>query len=278
MILLNPGDKIPADSYIVEGYNLETNESCLTGESLPIEKMQTVLPEETQIQDRKNVLYAITTIANGRAKAVIFETGSNTEIGKINTVVQSIVTQKTPFELKIKHTVKLLSLSMLIIVGIVFFISLIRGLPILEILIWSISLAVAAVPEALPAIITTSLTIGAYRMAKKNALIRRLAAVETLGSTTVICSDKTGTLTKGEMTVKQVYIYDHFIEVTGVGYNTKGKLSNSGINKTDLMLLVKCAVLCNDAKIELHQDNIIKLFGDPTEIALLIFAKKVLAV
>jgi Ca2+-transporting ATPase len=275
IILLNPGDKIPADSYIIEEHNLETNEASLTGESLPIEKLQTVLPEETQIQDRKNVLYAITTIANGRAKAVIFETGSNTEIGKISTVVQSIVTQKTPFELKIKHTVKLLSLSMLIIVGIVFAISLIRGLPILEILIWSISLAVAAVPEALPAIITTSLTIGAYRMAKKNALIRRLAAVETLGSTTVICSDKTGTLTKGEMTVKQVYMYDnHFIGVTGVGYNTKGKLSNSSINKNDLILLVKCAVLCNDAKIELHQDNIIKMFGDPTEIALLIFAKK----
>ncbi|MGE5706661.1 MAG: cation-translocating P-type ATPase, partial [Nitrososphaerales archaeon] len=275
IILLYPGDKIPADSYIIEAYNLETNEASLTGESLPIEKMQTVLPKETQIQDRKNILYAITTIVNGRGKAVIFETGRNTEIGKITTVVQGINTQKTPFELKIKHIVKLLSLSMLIIVGILSVISLIRGLPILEILIWSISLAVAAVPEALPAIITTSLTIGAYRMAKKNALIRRLAAVETLGSTTVICSDKTGTLTKGEMTVKQVYMYDnHFIGVTGVGFNTKGKLSNSSIYKNDLILLVKCAVLCNDAKIELHQDNIIKMFGDPTEIALLIFAKK----
>ena len=277
IIVLYPGDKIPADSYIIEAYNLETNEALLTGESLPIEKMQTVLPEETHIQDRKNILYAITTIVNGRGKAVIFETGSNTEIGKITTVVQGITTQKTPFELKIKHTVKLLSLSMLIIVGIVFVISLIRGLPVLDILIWSISLAVAAIPEALPAIITTSLTIGAYRMAKKNALIRRLTAVETLGSTTIICSDKTGTLTKGEMTVKQVYIYDnHFIEVTGVGYNTKGNLlSNSSINKNDLMLLVKCAVLCNDAKIELLQDDIIKMFGDTTEIALLIFAKKV---
>jgi Ca2+-transporting ATPase len=277
IILLYPGDKIPADSYIIEAYNLETNEAPLTGESLPIEKMQTVLPQEIQIQDRKNILYAITTIMNGRGKAVICETGSNTEIGKITTVVQGITTQKTPFELKIKHVVKLLSLSMLIIIGIVFVISLIRGLPVLDILIWNISLAVAAIPEALPAIITTSLTIGAYRMAKKNALIRRLPAVETLGSTTLICSDKTGTLTKGEMTVKQVYIYDnHFIEVTGVGYNTKGNLlSNSSINKNDLMLLVKCAVLCNDAKIDLLQDDTIKMFGDTTEIALLIFAKKV---
>jgi Ca2+-transporting ATPase len=277
IILLYPGDKIPADSYIIEAYNLETNEAPLTGESLPIEKMQTVLPQEIQIQDRKNILYAITTIMNGRGKAVICETGSNTEIGKITTVVQGITTQKTPFELKIKHIVKLLSLYMLIIIGIVFVISLIRGLPVLDILIWSISLAVAAIPEALPAIITTSLTIGAYRMAKKNALIRRLPAVETLGSTTLICSDKTGTLTKGEMTVKQVYIYDnHFIEVTGVGYNTKGNLlSNSSINKNDLMLLVKCAVLCNDAKIDLIQDDTIKMFGDTTEIALLIFAKKV---
>ena len=279
IILLSPGDKIPADSYIIEAYNLETNEAPLTGESLPIEKMQIVLPEETQIQDRKNILYAITIIVNGRGKAVIFETGRNTEIGKITTVVQGITTQKTPFELKIKYVVKLLSLSMLIIVGILGAISLIRGLPIIEILIWSISLAVAAIPEALPAVITTSLTIGAYKMAKKHALIRRLPAVETLGSTTVICSDKTGTLTKGEMTVKQVYIYDnHFIEVTGVGYNTKGSLLSSNstsINKNDLMLLVKCAVLCNDAKIELLQDDTIKMFGDTTEIALLIFAKKV---
>ncbi|MGZ5550836.1 MAG: cation-translocating P-type ATPase [Nitrososphaeraceae archaeon] len=279
IILLSPGDKIPADSYIIEAYNLETNEAPLTGESLPIEKMQTVLPEETQIQDRKNILYAITTIMNGRGKAVIFETGRNTEIGKITTVVQGITTQKTPFELKIKYVVKLLSLSMLIIVGILGAISLIRGLPIIEILIWSISLAVAAIPEALPAVITTSLTIGAYKMAKKHALIRRLPAVETLGSTTVICSDKTGTLTKGEMTVKQVYIYDnHFIEVTGVGYNTKGSILSSNstsINKNDLMLLVKCAVLCNDAKIDLLQDDTIKMFGDTTEIALLIFAKKV---
>ena len=261
IILLYPGDKIPADSYIIEAHNLETDEAALTGESLPVQKMQTVLPEETQIQDRKNILYAITTIVNGRGKAVIFETGSNIEIGKITTVVQGITTQKTPFELKIKHTVKLLSLSMLIIVGIVSAISLIRGLSVLDILIWSISLAVAAVPEALPAIITTSLAVGAHRMAKKNALIRRLPAVETLGSTTVICSDKTGTLTKGEMTVKQVYIYDDFIEVTGDGYNTKGNLSNSSINKNDCMLLVKCAVLCNDAKIELVQDDIIKMFG-----------------
>jgi Ca2+-transporting ATPase len=135
IILLSLGDKIPADSYIIEAYNLETNEAQLTGESLPIEKMQTVLPEETQIQDRKNILYAITTIVNGRGKAVIFETGRNTEIGKITTIVQGITTQKTPFELKIKHIVKLLGLSMLIIVGTLSIISLIRGLPILEILI-----------------------------------------------------------------------------------------------------------------------------------------------
>jgi P-type Ca2+ transporter type 2C len=275
IILLYTGDKIPADSYIIEAHDLETNEAPLTGESLPIEKMQTILPEETQIQDRKNILYAITTIVNGRGKAVIFETGKRTEIGRITDVVLGITTQKTPFELKIKHTAKLLSLSMIIIVGVISAISLVRGLPMLDILIWSISLAVAAVPEALPAIITTSLTLGAYRMAKKNALIRRLPAVETLGSTTVICSDKTGTLTKGEMTVKQVYIYDHFIEITGVGYDVRGGISYSGINKKDLLLFVRCAVLCNDAKIELQQDNIIKMSGDPTEVALLILAKKV---
>ncbi|MFY9566445.1 MAG: cation-translocating P-type ATPase [Nitrososphaeraceae archaeon] len=275
IIILDTGDRVPADSYIIEAHNLETNEAPLTGESLPVEKMQTILRQETQIQDRKNILYAVTTIVNGRGKAVVFKTGKHTEMGKITTIVLGITTQKTPFELKIKHTVKLLSLSMIIIVGVISAASLVRGLPILDLLIWSISLAVAAIPEALPAIMTTSLTVGAYRMARKNALIRRLPAVETLGSTTVICSDKTGTLTKGEMTVKQVYIYDHFVEVTGVGYNIKGDISNSDIDKKNLLLLVRCAISCNDARIELQKDSIIKMIGDPTEVALLIFAKKV---
>lgn len=277
VILLNTGDKVPADSYVIESYNLETNEAPLTGESMPVQKTEIVLPENTPIHNRKNILYAITTIVSGRAKAIVFKTGRSTEVGKITKAIESLTTQKTPFEIKIKHTAKIITVFMLAIVGLVTLISLIRGLPVVDILIWSISLAVAAVPEALPAIITTSLTIGAYRMAKKNALIRRLPAVETLGSTTVICSDKTGTLTKGEMTVKLIYVYNNFLQIDGEEYK-KENIFNSEINKKDLFLLVKCAVLCNDAKIVSQSDQsdiaTMKTFGDPTEIALLIFGQK----
>lgn len=275
IILLYAGDKVPADCYIIEGHDIQTNEAPLTGESLPVQKFETILPADTPIHDRKNILYAITAVVNGRAKAVIFETAKNTEIGKITAVIQKITFQKTPFELKIRHTAKIISLIMLVIIGVVTAISLIRGLSILDILIWSISLAVAAVPEALPAIITTSLTLGAYKMAKKNAVIRSLPAVETLGSTTVICSDKTGTLTKGEMTVKEIYTYkDRMMEISGTGYHINEKISGLDVEKNGLSLLAKCAVLCNDAKIEIQQDEVTKLFGDPTEIALLVFAKK----
>lgn len=275
VLLLYPGDKVPADSYLIEGYNVETNEASLTGESLPVQKMECMLSKDTPIHERKNILYAITTIVNGRAKAIVFETAKSTEIGKIAKVIESINVQKTPLELKIKHTVKIISLFMLIIVGIITIISLIRGIAVVDIVIWSISLSVAAVPEALPAIITASLTVGAYRMTKKNALIRNLPAIETLGLTTVICSDKTGTLTKGEMTAKQIYLYNQTIEIPEIIFkNAKNGIPNFNVNKNDLMSLIKCAVLCNDAEIGSYENEITKMLGDPTEIALLIFAKK----
>ena len=140
-------------------------------------------------------------------------------------------------------------------------------------LVWGISLAVAAVPESLPAVITTSLTIGTYRMAKRNAVVRRLPAVEVLGSTTIICSDKTGTLTRGEMTVRNFYVYDKSAQVTGAGYGLEGGIVDSHVDKNDLMLLAKTAVLCNDANIAFKEDKA-DLTGDPTEIALLVFAYK----
>jgi P-type Ca2+ transporter type 2C len=273
IILISAGDKVPADAYLIEGHNLEVNEAPLTGESLPVGKTAAVLSKDTPLIDRKNILYTTTTITYGRGKAVVFATAMDTELGKVATEVQTMDVRKTPFELKIKYTAKVLSVIMLIVVGIISVFAFSRGLQLLEMLVWGISLAVAAVPEALPAVITTSLTIGTYRMAKRNAVVRRLPAVEVLGSTTIICSDKTGTLTKGEMTVRDLYVYDKSAQVTGAGYGLEGGVVDSHIDKNDLMLLAKTAVLCNDANIEFKGDKA-DLTGDPTEIALLVFAYK----
>ncbi|MGB0027448.1 MAG: HAD-IC family P-type ATPase [Nitrososphaeraceae archaeon] len=274
IILLSVGDKVPGDAYLIEAHNLEVNEAHLTGESVPVRKTAAVLSKDTPLVDRKNIIYTITTITYGRGKAVVFATAMDTELGKIAAAVQTIDLRKTPFELKIRHTAKLLSVTMLVVVGIVSILAFIRGAQLLEMLVWGISLAVAAVPEALPAVITTSLTFGTYKMAKRNAIVRRLPAVETLGSTNVICSDKTGTLTKGEMTVRTAYVYDKFVQITGAGYSLEGGVVDSHIDKNDLMLLAKTGVLCNDANIEPKEDKI-DVIGDPTEIALLIFAHKV---
>lgn len=239
IILISAGDRVPADAYIIEAFNLEVDEAPLTGESVPVEKSVTKLEKQTTIADRKNVLYMITTVTHGRGKAAVFGTGMGTELGKIATAIQRIDLQKTPFEIRMKRIGKMLSIIMLAVVGIISILTYLRGYQVLEILIWSISLAVAAVPEALPAVIAASLTLGVYRMAKQNAIVRRLPAVETLGSTTIICSDKTGTLTKGEMTVRKIYLYDKFVDVTGVGYSFEGNVPSSTIDRNDLMLLAR---------------------------------------
>ncbi|HSA73183.1 MAG TPA: cation-translocating P-type ATPase [Nitrososphaeraceae archaeon] len=274
VILISAGDKVPADAYLIEAHNLKVYEAPLTGESAAVDKTIAVLSKDTPIADRKNILYTITTVTHGRGKALVFSTAMDTQLGKVAAAVQAIDVQKTPFEIKIRYVAKTLSKIMLAVVGIVSIVAFIRGLQLLEILVLGISLAVAAVPEALPAVITASLSLGTHRMAKQNAIVRRLPAVETLGSANVICSDKTGTLTKGEMTVTSVYVYDKFAHVSGLGYSLKGDLSNSIIHKKNLMLLAKTMVLCNDAKIEIRQDKT-DLIGDPTEIALLVCAHKI---
>jgi Ca2+-transporting ATPase len=230
--------------------------------------------KDVPIVDRKNIIYTTTTITYGRGKAVVFATAMDTELGKLVTEVQTIDVHKTPFELKIRHTVNVLSVIMLLVVGFVSIFAFIRGLQLLEILVWGISLAVAAVPEALPAVLTASLTVETYKMAKRNAIVRRLQAVEALGSTTIICSNKTGTLTKGEMTVRNLYVYDKYAQVTGAGFGLEGEVVDSNIDNNDLILLAKGAVLCNDANIVFKEDKA-DLTGDPTESALLILAYKI---
>jgi Ca2+-transporting ATPase len=233
-----------------------------------------VLSKETTVADRKNILHMITTVTHGRAKAVVFATGMSTELGKIAGAVQSIEIKKSPFEIRMKRIGKLISIVMMVVVGVITIIGLLRGNELLEMLIWGISLAVAAIPEALPAVVAASLAVGVYRMAKQNAIVRRLPAVETLGSTTIICSDKTGTLTKGEMTIRKVYLYDKFADVTGSGYSSEGDVVGLDTHDPDLILLAKTASLCNDAKVKLSNGDYIAI-GDPTEAALVVLANKV---
>jgi Ca2+-transporting ATPase len=273
VILVGSGDVVPADSFLLEEFNLQTNEAPLTGESTPVQKHVGTLKKEVPIPERKNILYTLTTVTYGRGRAVVFSTAMETELGKIAKGVQRIELQKTPFEARMRSISKLLTVIMMSVVGIISVFAFLRGYEILEVLVWGMSLAVAAVPEALPAVITSSLMIGVYKMAKQNAILRRLPAVETLGSTTVICSDKTGTLTKGEMTARRIYLYDRYADVTGVGYDFEGSISNSEINKDDLELLVKTACMCNDSEVTKH-NNAVTIIGDPTEAALVVFAKK----
>lgn len=273
VILFSSGDRVPADAYLIEAFNLEVDEAPLTGESIPVRKNTTIHTKDTAVADRKNILYTITTVTSGRGKAIVFGTGMNTELGKIASAVQTVEMQKTPFELRMRQVGKMLSIAMLCVAGIIGALAFFRGYQVLEILIWSISIAVAAVPEALPAVIAVSLTASVYKMAKRNAIIRRLPVVETLGSTTVICADKTGTLTKGEMTVRRIYMYDKFADVSGVGYSLEGNITNSNIEENDMTLLARTAVLCNDANVK-SVDNKVRTIGDPTEIALVILGDK----
>ena len=279
IVLLYTGDKIPGDSRLLESFNLKVDEASLTGESSPVTKDVAPLPEETPINDRRDMVFTGTVVVYGRGKAVVTSTGMTTEFGKIAKMVQVTKEEETPLEKRMASVGKLIGiLSIAVCLGVAF-IGIIEGRSILDMILWGISLAVAAVPEALPAIVTGALAIGMYRMAKVNAIVRRLPAVETLGCTSVICSDKTGTMTKGEMTVQRIYVSDQTIKVSGVGYEPEGDFLLEGKkvepNDENLRTLLRIAVLCNDSKLEEETETerwVIK--GDPTEGALVVTAAK----
>ena len=278
IVILRIGDKVPADLRLIEAVNLKIDEAPLTGESTPVEKTIEILPEETPLADRRNMCFSGTTVIYGRGKGVVVTTGMNTEFGKIAKMVQREEKQPTPLERRMEHVGKWLGILSLIVCGVVALLGLFRGHGILEMLIWGISLAIAAVPEALPAVVTGALAIGTYEMAKKNAIIRRLPAVETLGCTTVICSDKTGTMTKGEMTVRRVYVDRKIVEVSGIGFEPKGEFKRNGkriepLRENTLKLLLLASALCNDSKL-IREENRWLISGDPTEGALKVLARK----
>ena len=277
MILLATGDKVPADSRLVEVVNLQTVEAPLTGESAPVEKHSNPLEEQLPTGDRKNIAFAGTAVTYGRGRAVVVATGMSTEFGKIARMLQEVETVRTPLQGNLDRIGKSLARAAFGVVIIIVILGLFRGQPFIEMLIFGVALAVAVVPEALPAVVTISLALGVKRMVRRNALVRRLPAVETLGSTSVICSDKTGTLTRDEMTARRVFAGGHMIEVSGTGYEPNGTFSNgSGVARSEsLSTLLRAAVLASDARLEQKDStNQWEIKGDPTEGALVVAAAK----
>jgi len=279
IILLYTGDRVPADSRLLESFNLKVNEAALTGESAPVDKSPAAIPEETPLNDRRDMVFAGTTVAYGRAKALATATGMQTEFGKIAQMVQETSEEKTPLEKRMESVGKLIViLAVAICIGVGTVGIVVEQRPILTMVLWAVSLAVAAVPEALPAIVTGALAIGMYRMARVNTVVKRLPAVETLGCTSVICSDKTGTMTKGEMTVQSIYVDGKLLQVTGIGYEPEGEFQFNGRTvqpDKSLITLLEVAALCNDSNLEKDPETekwIIK--GDPTEGALVVAAAK----
>ncbi len=278
ILLLYTGDKVPADARLIESVNLKTDEASLTGESSPAKKNVDVCAENTPINDRNNMAFTGTAVVYGRGRAIVTSTGMNTEFGKIAKLVQVSGKEETPLEKRTKSIGKWIGILCVMTCLGVGAIGVIEGRRTIDMLLWGVSLAVAAVPESLPAIVTGALAVGMYRMAKVNTIVKKLPAVETLGCTSVICSDKTGTMTKGEMTVQRIYVFDRVVRVSGTGYEPKGEFLFEN-RKTEpdegLRALLTAAILCNDAKMEKDPASdrwIIK--GDPTEGALIVAAAK----
>jgi Ca2+-transporting ATPase len=279
IMLLFTGDKVPADARLIEAVNLKVDEAPLTGESSPVNKNVNACAEEIPFNDRRNMAFTGTAVVYGRGKAVATSTGMNTEFGKIAKMVQMAEEEETPLEKRTQSIGKWIGILCVAICLAVGVIGIVEGRNIVDMILWGVSLAVAAVPEALPAIVTGALAVGMYRMAKVNTIVKKLPAVETLGCTSVICSDKTGTMTKGEMTVQRIYVDDQVVKVSGVGYEPEGEFlaENRKIDPKveGLHTLLTAATLCNDAKLEKDTATerwVVK--GDPTEGALVVTAAK----
>jgi len=278
LIVLRVGDRVPADARLVEAWNLQTNEAPLTGESTPVYKdAGTILRGETPVADRKNMVFSATTVTYGRGSGVVTSTGMNTEFGKIAEEIQVVEEPPTPLEVKLAHVGKWLGITCLVVCAIVAGVEVLRGLDVIQMLLWGISLAVAAVPEALPAVITGGFAIGMRKMAERNAIVRRLPVVGTIGSSTVICADKTGTYTRNEMTTRKIFVNGQMIDVSGEGFMPKGEFSKEGKvfdprQDDHLMLLLSIGALNNDAK--LRHGASWEVIGDPTEGALIVSAQK----
>jgi len=280
IIELEAGDHVPADSRLVSvTAHFTTQEASLTGESNPVIKTAYSLDEkDVPLADRANIVYMGTSVTSGKAKALVVETGMQTELGRIADMIQEIEQEVTPLQRKLEQFGKRIVLLSFVLVALVFLLSVLRGGKILDVFLMAVSLAVAAIPEGLPAVVTIALTLGVQKMVKRHALIRKLPSVETLGSTTVICSDKTGTLTKNEMTIQAIFTDGNVFKVTGIGYEPNGEFLHDekpinpdeypGLHKTLL-----CGALCNSSQL-VKNDDTYRIIGDPTEGAILTCAAK----
>ncbi len=273
IVVLSVGDKIPADLRLMESVDLQVDESILTGEAEPTLKTTKSLGREgLPLAEISNMAFMGTVVTNGNGRGVVTATGRLTELGRISGMIQEMADEKTPLQQKLDELGKQISLFALMVIAVIFALGVLQGRPVLEMFTVGISLAVAAIPEGLPIVVTITLALGVTRMAKRKAIVRRLPAVETLGATTIICTDKTGTLTKNEMTVQRIYT-DMFVDVTGLGYGKSGAFLVDGVEidplqDQHLTSLLKAGVLCNNA----HLNS--GLIGQPTEGALLAAAFK----
>ena len=278
VVLLKSGDKVPADLRLFENHELKIDESAMTGESMPVEKRLAILDIGTVLSDRCNMVYSSTLVTYGSGLGVVVETGDRTEIGLINRLIASATDMETPLTQKISQFSRFLLWVIIVMAALTFTVGIGYGHSILEMFMASVALAVGAIPEGLPAALTITLAIGVSRMAKRNAIVRKLPAVETLGSTTVICSDKTGTLTQNQMTVQAIYAGGELFEVTGSGYTPNGEFHYNGKaiipqQYPALLECLKAGLLCNDARLIVDADTW-HIEGDPTEGALLVSAHK----
>ncbi len=277
IVLLESGSKIPADIRLLESKDLKVDESMLTGESLPVLKDISICQQELILNDRKNMVYSGTFVNYGRAKGIVVATSQHTELGKIAHLIDSTLTTQTPLTKKISSFSTILLYIILALSIFTFFIGLLRDISVVDTFMASVALAVGAIPEGLPAAVTITLAIGVSRMAKRNAIIRKLPAVETLGSVTTICSDKTGTLTQNKMSVVNIFCSNHYYEVEDNGYTPKGNFLENGriieFKNDNLLEVLKIGYLCNESYL-VNKDEHYSINGDPTEGALIVSAIK----
>ncbi|MFA5157011.1 MAG: cation-transporting P-type ATPase [Candidatus Omnitrophota bacterium] len=278
VVMIASGDKVSADMRLISMRDLQTNESPLTGESVPVEKQINPLDSKTVLADRLNMLYASTFVTYGRGKAVVTATGDSTEVGRISELVSTAENLETPLTAKIAHFSHYLLFVIMGLAVLTFVVGVLRGESAAEMFMAAVALAVGAIPEGLPAAVTITLAIGVARMAKRRAIIRKLPAVETLGSTGVICSDKTGTLTENQMTVQEIFSAGKTYQVSGVGYSFEGSIQELSRNSdaTAYVALKEClsaGLLCNDSRI-VERQGLFQVEGDPTEAALIVSANK----
>lgn len=276
IVFLQAGSRVPADIRLIVSRDLQITEAALTGESVPVEKDAAALaPHDAVLAERKNMAYASTLVTYGTATGVVVATGDRSEIGRISQLISSTKELETPLTRKLAQFSKVLLVAILILSALTFGIGVLRGQPPVDTLMAAIALAVGAIPEGLPAAMTVTLAIGVSRMAKRRAIIRNLPAVETLGSTTVIASDKTGTLTQNQMTVQEIFTLGGFYQVSGGGYQPEGEISGDWQNDAAVLETLKAGLLCNDSQL-VESEGRWTVQGDPTEGALLVSSKKAL--